>query len=101
HGNVETGTSAASAAVAEIAQPNLTVTIDAAPVEGTAVTATVVDPSDVGGDIGSATITYKWYADDGTGPTLVHTGVGNNTYTQTEADEGKTLTVTASFTDSH
>jgi VCBS repeat-containing protein len=93
-GNVEYGTSAASAAVAEIAQPNLQVTINGAPVQGTAITVSVVDPS--GNEtLAGGGITYQWYADG----TPVHTATGDNSYIPTEADEGHALTVKATFTD--
>src|SRR6202045_2975012 len=93
--NAETGTSAASAAVAESPTETLSVAINGSPVEGTAITATVSDPNAVGGDMPASGITYKWYADGN----LVHTGNDDNSYTPTEADEGHALTVTASFTD--
>ncbi len=94
-GNPEHGTSAASAAVAESPIETLSVTINGTPVEGATITATVTDLNAVGGDLPASGITYQWYADG----TLVHTAVDNNSYAPTEADEGKTLTVTASFTD--
>src|ERR1035437_7716813 len=94
-GNPESGTSAASTAVAESPTETLSVVINGSPVEGAAITATVTDSNAIGGDVPGSGITYKWYADG----TLVHTGTDNNSYTPTEADEGKVLTVTASFTD--
>ena len=93
--NPESGTSAPSAAVAESPTETLSVVINGAPVEGAAITATVTDSDAVGGDVPGSGITYQWYANG----QLVHTAVDNNSYTPTEADEGKALTVTASFTD--
>src|SRR6201999_2850079 len=58
-------------------------------VEGQQITAAVNDP-----DAGSS-ITYTWTV----GGATVQ-GDSGNTYTPTEADEGKTITVSASFTDS-
>ena len=58
-------------------------------VEGQQITAAVNDP-----DAGSG-ITYTWTVG---GQTVQ--GDSGNTYTPTEADEGKTITVSASFTDS-
>src|ERR1019366_3067858 len=46
-------------------------------------------------DVPGSGITYQWYADG----QLVHTAVDNNSYTPAEADEGKALTVMASFLD--
>jgi len=59
-------------------------------VEGTQLVATFDDPN-AGSDI-----TYTWTV----GGHAVQ-GATGNTYTPTEADEGKTITVSASFTDSH
>ena len=58
-----------------------------------AITATVTDSNAVGGDL-SGPVTYTWSVDGHTVQTST-----SNSYTPTEADEGKHLTVTASFTD--
>ena len=92
---IPSGTSAPSAAVAESPTETLSVVINGAPVEGAAITATVTDSDAVGGDVPGSGITYQWYANG----QLVHTAVDDNSYTPTEAEEGKALTVTASFTD--
>ena len=62
-------------------------------VEGRLVTATVTE-SDAPA---SGSIIYTWKA----GGTTVASGLGVNTYTPTETDEGKALTVSVSFTDTH
>ena len=63
-------------------------------VEGTLVTATVNET-----DAPASGITYTWTV----GGTQVKTGIdaAGATYTPTEADEGKTISVAVSFTDSH
>ena len=93
-GNPETSWVSAGT-VQESPSETLSVVINGSPVEGAVITATVTDTDMVGGDLPATGITYKWYA----GGTLVHTAGDDNSYTPTEAVEGKALTVTASFTD--
>ena len=63
-------------------------------VEGKQVTATVTE-----GDAPASGITYTWKVNG----TTVKTGIdtSGNTYTPTETDEGKPITVSVSFTDKH
>ena len=83
--NSESGTSAASAAVAESPTETLSVVINGAPVEGAAIAATVTDSDAVGGDVPGSGITYQWYANG----QLVHTAVDDNSYTPTEATRAR------------
>jgi hypothetical protein len=62
-------------------------------VEGTLVTASVTDLDAPA----SSNITYTWTVDGLTKAS----GLGLNSYTPTETDEGKALTVSVSFTDTH
>jgi hypothetical protein len=68
--------------------------VDGSPVEHHQVTAIVTDP-----DAPSSGITYTWMV----GGQTVKTGMDadGNSYTPTEADEGKALSVSVSFTDPH
>ncbi len=94
HGNVESG-SVSAGTVAEMSHEALIVTINGSPVEGKQIAASVTDPNAVGGDVPASGVTYTWYADG----KQVFQAIDSNKYTPTEVDEGKTLTVTASFTD--
>jgi hypothetical protein len=91
HGNAETGNLTAGT-VAESPTENASVTLDVAAVEGQQITATVTEA-----DAPASGIVYTWTVDN----TIVHTGIDANTYTPTETDEGGTLAVSVSFTDSH
>ncbi|WP_374681677.1 cadherin-like domain-containing protein, partial [Accumulibacter sp.] len=92
HGTAEAVTSAATAAVTNVNDaPTGAVSIDnATPAQGDTLTAsnTLADPDGMG------TITYTWKAN---GTTI---GAGT-TYTLTEAEVGKLITVVASYTDGH
>ena len=92
HGTAEAVTSAATAAVANVNDaPTGSVTIDdTTPTQGQTLTAsnTLADADGLGA------ITYTWQADGST----VGTG---STYTVTEAEVGKVITVVASYTDGH
>jgi len=92
HGTPETVSSAATAAVVNVNDaPTGSVTIDdTTPTQGDTLTAsnTLADPDGLG------TITYTWKADG----TTVGTGA---TYTVTESEVDKVITVEASYTDGH
>ncbi len=92
HGTSESVSSAATAAVANVNDaPTGNVTIDdTTPTQGQTLTAsnTLADADGLGA------ITYTWQADGST----VGTG---GTYVVTEAEVGKVITVTASYTDGH
>ena len=91
HSTLETVTSAATSAVANLNDaPTGSVTITGTATQGQTLTAsnTLADADTLG------TITYTWKADG--------TGVGTGTtYLLTEAEVGKAITVTASYTDGH
>ena len=94
-GNVETLTSAATGAVA--AKPNSpatgTPTISGTTQVGETLTA---DTSGIGDEDGldNASFSYQWLADDSN-----ISGATGETYTLADADEGKAVSVTVSFTD--
>ena len=91
HGNVETGNVSAGT-VAEKPGENAAISLSGAAVEGAPITATVTEP-----DAPTSGITYTWTVNGAT----VKTGVdaAGSSYTPTENDEFKTLTVSVSFTD--
>ena len=96
-GNDETLTSAATEAVAAATQPNNPST-GAPTISGTAqvgetLTASTLGISDADG-LTNATLSYQWLADDAD-----ISGATGSTYTLTDSDEGKTVTVRVSFTD--
>ena len=66
------------------------VTITGMPTEAQTLTANVVDPDGLGA------ISYQWTADG-----IVISGATNSTYTLTQAEIGKTITVTANYTDAY
>jgi fibronectin-binding autotransporter adhesin len=88
---VETS-SASAGTVAESPTENATISLDGAAVEGQQITATVTDP-----DAPASGILYTWTVDGVT----VCTGIDANSYTPTEGNEGGTLAVAVSFTDTH
>ncbi len=97
HLNAETG-SANAGTVQENPNENATIALSGLSggnaVEGTQITATVTDP-----DKPAAGITFTWKVNGNT----VKTGVdaAGNTYTPAPADDGKPITVSVSFTDTH
>ena len=103
-GNDETLTSAATATVGFAVQEQ----IDNSPATGTlAITGTAqvgetltADTSGIADADGltNAAYSYQWVANDGTSDTDI-TGATASTYTLVDADEGKTIKVTVSFTD--
>ena len=86
-GTSESVTSIATAAVANVNDTG-SVTITGTVTQGNTLTATVADPD------GTGTITYQWKAN-----TINIIGATSSTYTLTQAEVGKTITVLASYTD--
>jgi hypothetical protein len=60
------------------------------------ITATITDPDN---DVGPSGVHYTWQVSFDGGTTWSTVGSNTNTYTPVEADEGRQLQVTASFTD--
>jgi Ca2+-binding RTX toxin-like protein len=91
-GNSTTATSAASAAVVDIA-PTLSVTVGGTAQQGQTLTAAAV------ANDADAVVTYQWQSLSGTTWSNI-SGATGSTYTATEADEGNQLRVVATSTDS-
>ena len=92
-GTVETVTSAATAAVANVNDvPTGAVTIDGTVTQNQTLTA-VTAVLDADG-INAATVSYQWLGDG-----AVIDGATNATYTLVQADVGRAITVTSSYTD--
>ncbi|UTA49221.1 Ig-like domain-containing protein [Simiduia sp. 21SJ11W-1] len=87
-GFAESPTSAATAAVAGV-NDGASVSITGTALEDETLTATVNDP-----DGASGVISYQWYADG-----VAIGGATGNTYTLTDSEVGKAITVQATYTD--
>ena len=88
-GNAETKTSASTSPVANVDDPG-SVTVSGTPSQGETLTATVSDPDGiVAGSLG-----YQWYADG-----VAITGATGATFTLTQDQVGKVVTVSAGYTD--
>ncbi len=98
-GNNESLTSAATASVQ--ARPNSPAsgapTITGTAQVGETLTASTLDIADTDG-ITNATFSYQWVRNDGTTDTDI-SGATGSTYALADADEGKTIKVSVSFTD--
>ncbi len=75
--------------------PTGQVIINGVPIEGVRLTATVDSIRD---EDGLGAFSYQWYTNDGDTDTPI-SGANSNTYTPTETDVGRSITVTASYTD--